>query len=338
MEVVLRTLSVSTQTDHFIVDLIAGFVGNQNIGCSNRPGICPDGTECDENADCIKPLGKTHYICKCKIGWAGDGKMCGPDRDLDGWPDFDLACQDVKCRMDNCIDTPNSGQEDSDGDGIGDACDDDADNDGIPNTPDNCPLVANPDQMDTDPSGEDFRGDACDNCPFIQNLDQEDTDKDGKGDGCDPDMDNDGILNEQDNCPKTPNSDQRDSDRDGLGDACDNCHKIVNPDQADDDEDTLGNVCDNNDDQDRDGIPDNTDNCPTIPNADQLDTDNDKMGDECDDDADGDGILNPQDNCMLAFNPNQEDLDVDGTDDQFDTCPNNSKIYSTDFRTYQTVD
>ena len=34
-----------------------GYVGNQNIGCNNRPGICPDGTECDENADCIKPLG-----------------------------------------------------------------------------------------------------------------------------------------------------------------------------------------------------------------------------------------------------------------------------------------
>ena len=92
------------------------------------------------------------------------------------------------------------------------------------------------------------------------------------GDGCDPDMDNDGILNEQDNCPKTPNSDQRDSDRDGLGDACDNCPKIVNPDQADDDEDTFGNLCDNNDDSDRDGIPDVNDNCVSDPNADQLDT------------------------------------------------------------------
>ena len=37
---------------------ISGYVGNQNVGCSNRPGICPDGTKCDENADCIKPLGK----------------------------------------------------------------------------------------------------------------------------------------------------------------------------------------------------------------------------------------------------------------------------------------
>jgi hypothetical protein len=37
--------------------------------------------------------GKNYYICKCKIGWSGDGKVCGPDRDLDGWPDFDLPCQ-----------------------------------------------------------------------------------------------------------------------------------------------------------------------------------------------------------------------------------------------------
>ena len=42
---------------------------------------------------------------------------------------------------------------------------------------DNCPLIYNPDQADTDHHGGDKQGDACDNCPTIINVDQQDTDK-----------------------------------------------------------------------------------------------------------------------------------------------------------------
>lgn len=347
---VLNSQCVNTEGSYFCGDCNEGFTGNQTVGCKARPGLCPDGTQCDENADCIKPYGLDYYICQCKVGWAGDGQMCGPDRDLDGFPDYDLGCRNERCRQDNCVETPNSGQEDSDNDNIGDACDDDADNDGIPNSPDNCPLVSNPDQRDSDPDGPDKQGDACDNCPTTPNLDQEDNDKDGMGDACDPDLDNDGILNRVDNCPRTPNSDQKDSDGDGLGDECDNCPNVQNIDQEDIDKDLVGDSCDNNIDRDRDGIQDNMDNCPNIANSDQHDADEDGKGDACDLDADNDKVFNENDNCWLVYNPDQVDLDNDGVGDRCkndsdddkiidyqDNCPNNSKIYATDFRTYQTV-
>ena len=99
-----------------------GFIkSNVTSDCFLPIGACPDGTICDRNAICRYFNGR--YTCKCKVGYAGDGKVCGTDRDLDGWPDVDLGCASQLCRQDNCPSIPNSGQEDTDNDGIGDVCD-----------------------------------------------------------------------------------------------------------------------------------------------------------------------------------------------------------------------
>ena len=71
----------------------------------------------------------------------------------------------------------------------------DVDEDGVPDTIDNCIAIANPEQIDTDGN---LQGDVCD------------------------DYDRDNIINIEDNCPNEPNFQQQDGDADGIGDVCDN--------------------------------------------------------------------------------------------------------------------
>lgn len=117
----------------------------------------------------------------------------------------------------------------------------DTDGDGVPDRTDNCPLVANPAQTDSNGNGigddceTDFDGDGVDdvndNCPSIPNPDQDDTDSNGIGDACEAgsgitdDDDGDGIAGTSaggpDNCPAIYNPGQEDSNGDGVGDACD---------------------------------------------------------------------------------------------------------------------
>lgn len=60
-----------------------------------------------------------------------------------------------------------------------------------------------------------------DNCPNVANGGQADTDRDGKGNACDGDDDNDSVPDVDDNCRGVPNTKQVDSDQDGWGNACD---------------------------------------------------------------------------------------------------------------------
>jgi len=265
----------------------------------------------------------------------------GIDDDNDGVLDVD----------DNCPMTSNADQLNTDGDAMGDVCDEDDDNDGILDVDDNCPLTANPDQADADNDGigdvcedpNDNDGDgienAIDNCPNTANPNQEDHDDDGIGDVCDTDNDNDEIPDEDDNCPLIHNQDQLDTDGDGIGDVCDkdddedgvldeddNCPLVANPNQEDTDNDGIGDACDSSaDDLDGDGILNDQDNCPTTANPDQLDSDNDGMGDACDTDDDNDTVLDIVDNCPLTANPEQEDADNDGIGD---SCDDNVTVFN----------
>ncbi|XP_028314380.1 thrombospondin-4a [Gouania willdenowi] len=325
----------------------AGFTGDQVTGCQGSR-LCPNGkpNPCNAHAECVVERDGS-ISCLCGVGWAGSGYVCGKDTDIDGYPDVKLQCSERSCLQDNCVFVPNSGQEDADRDGVGDACDNDADNDGIRNDDDNCLLIPNVQQKNSD---KDLFGDACDNCKMIENPSQRDTDQDGLGDECDDDMDGDGLKNPVDNCPRVPNPGQGDKDKDRVGDACDSCPNVFNPNQSDSDDDLVGDMCDDNFDTDGDGHQDTKDNCPTVINSAQLDTDKDGTGDECDDDDDNDGILDKDDNCRIVSNPDQWDSDQDGVGDAcegdfdkdnildpIDHCPENAEITLTDFRAYQTV-
>jgi len=357
----------SDGTDHFYPDIeVHDYPGTIRVAVGEA---CPPDTDGDTVFDSIDNCPNDPNPDQANNDGDSMGDVCDPDDDNDGLPDTwedAYACTDslvADAGDDDDLDGLTHAQEYAAGT---DPCDGDSDDDGLSDgslDPDGGgPIVAGPDAAPTDPDRDDDSVSdgpldpdgggpivaGPDNCPDDYNPAQTNTDVivnppgDSLGDACDPDDDDDGILDDGDSSGTIGDSPCTGGN---TVDCDDNCRLDVNPDQADEDEDGIGDICDV--DTDNDGVPDSEDNCPDDYNPLQENADGDSLGDACDvcpddpnDDADSDDIcvgprFNPpktggNDNCPDDYNPSQADVDGDGLGNACDPDSDNDGVPDVD--------
>lgn len=193
---------------------------------------CGGSGDSDEVADDISPI--------------GDEALYYEPTPSPADSDNDTVADDV----DNCVNTTNIDQFDSDSDGKGDACEDDDDDDGLDDIKEQ--------ELGTDPKKKD-----TDNDGLIDGVEFKN--------GTDPlrqDTDSDTYSDSKDVFP-LDGKEWSDADNDGVGDNSDNCKSVSNPGQENTDSSYFN-----------DGIK-TPGGGPVIA---------DDLGDACDEDIDGDGL------------------------------------------------